>query len=107
MHPWNHGGGSGLKERLKDYLPNHPDGYLDTIRIKISEDGARMTRNSSFILMSFALLDLGEDVMAAKENHTIAVVTGKESNKTLQESFADVFKSTDKIVQRTVRLIIR
>jgi len=40
--------------------------------------------------MSFALLDLGEDVMATKGNHIIAVVKGKEK-KTLQESFADVF----------------
>mgnify|MGYP000250064618 FL=1 len=39
--------------------------------------------------MSFALLDLGEDVMATKGNHIIAVVKGKESSKTLQESFAD------------------
>ena len=72
-----------LKERLKDYLASHPDGYEDTIQIKISGDGARMTRNSSFILMSFALLDLGDDVMAAKGNHTIAVVKGKENYKTL------------------------
>lgn len=41
--------------------------------------------------MSFALLDLGEDVMATKGKHIIAVVKGKESSKTLQESFADVF----------------
>lgn len=47
-----------------------------------------MTRNLSFIWMSFALLDLGEDVMATKGNHII-VVKWKESSKTLQESFAD------------------
>ena len=96
MHPWNHGGGTCLKERLKDYLANHPDGYLDTIRIKISEDGARITCNSSFILMSFALLDLRKDVMAAKGNHTIAVLKGRENIKTLQESFADVFNEINR-----------
>ena len=76
-----------LEERWKDYLPSHPEGYEDTIWMKISGDGARMTPNSSFILMSFPLLDLGDDVMAAKGNHTIVLV----KSKTLQESFADVF----------------
>ena len=52
--------------------------------IKISGDEARMTRNSSFILMSFALLDLGDDMMAAKGNHTIAVVKDIENYSTLQ-----------------------
>ena len=37
-----------------------------------------MTRNSNFILLSFSLLQASEDVMAAKGNHTIAVVRGKE-----------------------------
>ena len=91
-----------LKARLKDYLASHPDGYKNTIRIKISGDGARMTRNSSFILMTFALIDLGDDVMAAKGNHTIAVVKGKEDYNTLQESFANVFKET---VKRKLRLM--
>ena len=56
-----------------------------------------MTRNSSFILMSFALLDLGDDVMAAKGNHTIAIVKGKENYETLQESFADVFNEINRL----------
>ena len=47
-----------------------------------------MTRNSSFILLSFAILHL---VMAAKGNHTITVVKGKEDYRTLQTCFADVF----------------
>ena len=63
-----------LKERLRDYLASHPNVHEDTIRIKISRDGARMTCNFSFILMSFALLDLGDDVMAAKGNHTMLLL---------------------------------
>ena len=48
------------------------------LRVKISRDSAQMTRNSNFILLSFSLLQASEDVMAAKGNHTIAVVRGKE-----------------------------
>ena len=65
-----------LKERSKDYVASHPN--VTHVQVKISGDGARMTRNSSFILMSFALLHSDGEVMAAKGNNTIAVVKGKE-----------------------------
>ena len=57
------------------------------IQVKISENGARMTRNSIYILLSFALIQTGNKVMSASGNHTIAVVKGSESYKTLKESF--------------------
>ena len=85
-----------LKERIQDYVANHPN--VDNIEVKISGDGARMTRNSSFILLSFALLHSGDDVMAAKGNHTIAVVRGKEDYNTLNESFGDVFKDINSLI---------
>jgi len=47
--------------------------------------------------MSFALLDLGDDVIATKGNHAIAVVKGKDNFKTLQESFTDVFNEINKL----------
>lgn len=37
----------------------------DKLRIKISGDGARMTRRTSFVVMSFSLLDR-DDVMSSK-----------------------------------------
>ena len=49
-----------------------------------------MTRNSSFIILSFAVLE-GNDIMSAKGNHTIAVVKGSENYQTLQEAFSNVF----------------
>ena len=50
-----------------------------------------MTRNNSFIFLSFALLEGDNDVMSAKGNHTIAVVKGSEKYQTLKESFANAF----------------
>ena len=48
-----------------------------------------MTRNSSFILLSFALLKGAQNVMSARGNHTIAVVKGAEKYETLKESFQE------------------
>ena len=94
-----------LKERIKDHLVSHPDDHDQPIKVKISGDGARMTRNSSFILLSFALLQAGDDVMAAKGNHTIAVVKGKEDYETLQSSFADVFHAINTLIDNKQILV--
>ena len=85
-----------LLERLEDFIETNPDFDYDnqTIKIKLSGDGARMTRNISFIILSFALLQGADDVMSARGNHTIAVVKGSEKYETLEESFQDVFKVT-------------
>ena len=48
-----------------------------------------MTRSCNFILISFALLDSSQDVMAAKGNHTIAVARGNENYNTLKKCFKD------------------
>ena len=87
-----------LKERIKDYVESHPN--VNHIQVKISGDGARMTRNSSFILMSFALLHSDDEVMAAKGNHTIAVVKGKEDYATLKQAFGDVFKDINSLISK-------
>ena len=57
-----------LRERIKDYVTTHPTviSQGETVQLKISGDGARMTRSSNFISMSFALLQSSDDIMAAK-----------------------------------------
>ena len=80
-----------LKERIKDYVTTHPTvGQGEAIKVKISGDGAHMTRNLNFILMSFALVESDHDAMAAKGNHTIGVVNGKEDYETLKTCFRDI-----------------
>ena len=57
-----------------------------------------MTRSSNFIFMSFALLQSLDDIMAAKGNHTVAVVKGKQNYHTLEKCFQDVFSDINEIV---------
>ncbi|CAB4020859.1 Hypothetical predicted protein, partial [Paramuricea clavata] len=71
----------------------------EAVKVKISGDGARMTRNSNFILMSFALVESDHDAMAAKGNHTIGVVNGKEDYETLKTCFRDILADIDKLVE--------
>ena len=58
-----------------------------------------MTRNSNFILMSFALVESDHDAMAAKGNHTIGVVNGKEDYETLKTCFRDILADINELVE--------
>ena len=74
---------------ILDYLQKNPsfNKDTDTIQIKISGDGARMTYNSNFISLSFSILQTGENVMSSKGNSTIGIVNDKEDYTTIKESF--------------------
>jgi hypothetical protein len=82
-----------IVEHVKEYLAKleNFDSSKDKIQIKVSGDGAKMTRNSNFVLISFSMLQLRESVMSSKENRTIAVLNGHEDYNTLKESLRDVF----------------
>ena len=71
------------------------------MKVKISGDGARMTRNTSFIILSFALLQNNSDLMSARGNHTIAIVKASEKYETLKESFANVFSDINDLSSRS------
>jgi hypothetical protein len=49
--------------------------------------------------MSFAILQSTDDVLAAKGNHTIAVVKGKESYDVLKHCFRDVFNDINDMLR--------
>ena len=58
-----------------------------------------MRRNSSFILLSFSLLQNQDDVMSASGNHTFAIVKGSETYETLQDSFGMIFQEINNLIK--------
>lgn len=88
-----------LREWIKDHLASHPGDQGKPVKVKISRDGARMT-NSTFILLSFALLQAGNDVMSSKGNHTNAVAKGKEDYQTMQTSSANLFQDINSVINK-------
>ncbi|CAB3985615.1 Hypothetical predicted protein [Paramuricea clavata] len=90
-----------LKAHVEEFVKLHDevDWSKGKIQIKLSGDGARMTRNSSFILLSFSLFQSQDDVMSASENHTFAIVKGSESYKTLKDSFGLIFQQINNLIQ--------
>ena len=88
-----------LKERINHLIATDKDTDWSTkpIQIKISGDGARMTKNTSFILLSFSLLQTG-NAMSAGGNHTIAIVKGSENYDTIKNAFQDSFMEINNLI---------
>ena len=62
----------------------------DTLQVRVSVDGTRVSRKSNFVIMTYAILN-GGNVLSSSENKVLAVVNGPEEYETLRDSFSDLF----------------
>ena len=78
-----------LGSHIKDLQKKDPSFVINKpFKIKISGDGAKMSRSTKFIILSFCLLQTGKKVMLLRGNRTIAIVNGPEKYNTLEHSFS-------------------
>lgn len=78
-----------LRSHIKDLQKKDPSfGINKPVKIKISGDGAKMSRSTNFMILSFCLLQTGEKVMLLKGNRTTAIVNGLEKYNTVEHSFS-------------------
>jgi len=90
---------SMLKELVGKFLDSNPSHDITCpIKVKISGDGAKMSRTTTFMILSFSLLQSG-DFGSSKGNHTIAIVNGPESYDTLDVSFREIIKDINNHVK--------
>ena len=85
-----------IKEHVEEYLKENPT--TKSIQIKINGDGAQMTHNSSFVLLSFSILQTGDQVVTAKGNRALAVLNGKEDYNSMKESFGSIFSEINSMI---------
>eukprot|EP00117_Sycon_ciliatum_P048316 scpid94204/ scgid34412/ len=71
----------------------------EVLRIKVSVDGAKMSRRSNFVIMTYGVLNDEETVMSAAGNHVIAVVNGPKSYDTLKTAFSTLFAEIDSVIR--------
>ncbi|KAL5499398.1 hypothetical protein EMCRGX_G011537 [Ephydatia muelleri] len=69
------------------------------IKVRISGDGAKFSRTSSFVLLSYAILMPVGRYLSGIGNHTIAVVKGAEDYDTISTAFAATFQEIDGLQQ--------
>ena len=88
-----------LQQHVKNYLEANPEhDPKEAIKVKISMDGARMSRTTNFLITSFALLQDKEGPMSSKGNRTIAVVNGPEEYDTIKDSLSNVLNEINNLV---------
>ena len=74
------------RSHIKDLQKKDPSFAVnEPVKIKISGDGAKMSRSTNFMILSFSLLQTGEKVMSLRGNRT-AIVNGPEKYDTLEHS---------------------
>ncbi|KAL5459982.1 hypothetical protein EMCRGX_G033386 [Ephydatia muelleri] len=69
------------------------------IKVRISGDGAKFSRTSSFVLLSYAILMPVGRYLSGIGNHIIAVVKGAEDYDTISTAFAATFQEIDGLQQ--------
>jgi len=83
-----------LKEHIADFLKSNPNYPMEEpMKVKISGDGAKMSRTTNFMLLSFSLLETGDKVMSSNGNRTLCIVNGPEKYDTLKSSMGNVIKN--------------
>ena len=80
---------STLAAHVQELLLQKPELRNEVVQVKLSGDGARMSRSTNFMMISFALLQCNEKVMLSKSNRTVAIVNGPENYETLKGSLSN------------------
>ncbi len=96
---------STLSAHIEDLLLQKPELRNQVVQVKLSGDGARMSRSTNFMMMSFALLQCKEKVMSSKSNRTVAIINGPEKYETLRESLSSLFKEINELIRTGTILI--
>ena len=90
-----------LKDHIREFLKSHPDHDVtdDPIKVKISADGAKMSKTTNFMILSFALLQTGKNVMSSSGNRSLAIVNGPKKYNTLASSSATVINDINSVAK--------
>lgn len=68
--------------------------------MKFAADGAKVSRISSFLVLSLAVLNDGEEVMSSAGQHTLAIVSSDEKYFTIKECFGEIFSHINQLLSQ-------
>ena len=89
-----------LQEHIKELLNSQPELQDDCIEIKLSGDGARMSRTTNFRIFLFAPLQAKETIMSSKSNRTVAIINGPEKYEAMKTSLKNLFKEVNELIEK-------
>ena len=98
---------STLAAHVQELLLHKTELRNEVVQVKLSGDGARMSRSTNFMMISFALLQCNEKIMSSKSNRTVAIVNGPENYETLKGSLFNLFREINELIRTGTILIDR
>ena len=84
-----------LRSELTDIIKNRTTNHEDKLQIQISGDGAKVTRISNFIVISFSILSA--EKLSADEQKVLAIVKSSENYENLSASLSPVFSEINEL----------
>ena len=96
---------STICDHVKELLRKTPELKGRKIQVKLSGDGARMSRTTNFMMMSLTLLQLNESVMSPKHNRTVVIINGPEKYETLKTSLFPFFNEGNQLISKGTQSI--
>lgn len=94
----------GAYRPVADYLKalicdEFGDELPSTVRVKLSGDGAKFSKSSSYVLLSLSFPGVS-NVLAGTGNHTFAAVKISEKYELLRDSLKPVFKELNSLIKK-------
>jgi hypothetical protein len=89
-----------LRDHIQQFFESNSKHKVDEpIKIKISHDGAKISRSANFMILSFSLCQTEDLVMSSKGNRKIGVVNGAEHYETIETSFSELINDINSVNQ--------
>ena len=80
-------------------LPNDSRN-IHRVEIKLAADGAKVSRISSFLVLSLCILNNGDEVMSSSGQHTLAIVSCDEKYFTIKECLSSIFTDINNLLEQ-------
>jgi hypothetical protein len=89
-------------DRLLDQISNESDTLEPpTVKLKLAAEGVKVSRISSFLVLSLAVLNDGDAVMSSTGQHTLAIVSSDEKYFTIKECFCTIFYQINNLLSQS------
>ena len=88
-----------LESEIIRYIKYHVNPETDKIKIKISEDGSKVSRISNFVVLSFSVI--AEDfTLSSKDQNFFCIVNCKEDYDNLKLACKPIFQKINKLYEK-------
>ena len=88
-----------LKSEIIRYIKYHVNPETDKIKIKISEDGSKVSRISNFVVLSFSVIT-NDLTLSSKDQNVFCIINCKEDYDHLKLAWKPIFQKINTLCEK-------